>query len=144
MLAFMVRACILPEEEFQAVNVNSIKYCQKHFYITYQQLFGERNCTYSIHVISSHIFQMRAKGPLTEVSAYKFESFYGELRNSFQPGTVSVVKQMFQSVLLKRMLSKHVCYESIYYSEKDTALECNNLIYVFESNTHVIYKIKSI
>ena len=144
MLAFMVRACILPEEEFQLVNASSIKYCQKNFYLTYQNLFGEKNCTYSIHVLSSHLHLMRAKGPLTESSAFRFESFYAELRNAFQPGTVSVLKQMFQNIILKRMLSKHVCCESIYYRPKDTPLECNSLIYVFESNVHVIYKIKLI
>lgn len=142
MLAFMVRACVLPEEEFAHVNGNEIKYCQKKFYTAFQQLFGEKNCTYSVHVFSSHLPQMRSQGPLTETSAFIFESFYAELRNSFQPGTVSVVKQMFQSVLLKRMLSNHVCRETIFYSEKDTSLECNSLIYVFQNNVHVIYKIK--
>ena len=144
MLAFMVRACILPQEEFAAVNLNSIKYCQKSFYQLYQQLFGERNCTYSIHVMCCHLLKMRSQGPLTETSAFRFESFYGELRKSFQPGTVSVLKQMFQSVLLKRILSKHVCNETIYLSVKDTALECNSLIYTYESNAHVVYKIKDI
>ena len=144
MLAFMARACILPEEEYESVNVNSIKFCQKNFYLLYQQLFGEKNCTYSIHVLSCHLLQMRTKGPLTETSAFIFESFYAELRNSFQPGTQSVIKQMMQTVILKRILSKHVCNESIYLRVKDTALECNCLIYVYDSNSHVIYKIKSI
>ena len=144
MMAFMARACILPEEEFEAVNVNSIKYCQKNFYVLFQQLYGEKNCTYSIHVFACHILQMRSQGPLTETSAFIFESFYAELRKSFQPGTVSVVKQMMQTVLLKRILSKHVCCESIYFRVKDTALECNSLVYVYESNVHVVYKIKEL
>ena len=42
MLAFMVRACILPEDEFTLVNVNEIKYCQKTVYILYQNLFGKK------------------------------------------------------------------------------------------------------
>lgn len=139
----MIRACILPEEEFANVNVNHIKYCQKTFYCCYQQLYGVTNCTYSIHIVVSHLLEMRALGPLTETSAFRFESFYAELRNAFQPGTVSVVKQMFQTVLLKRILSNHVCSETIYFSEKDTAMESNSLIYVYENCTHVIYKIKS-
>ena len=144
MLAFIVRACILPEKEFESVNVNTIKYCQKQIYLLYQQLFGEKNCTYSIHVLLSHLLQMRSHGPLTETSAFVFESFYGELRNSFQVGTQSVIKQMMQTVVLKRLLSKHVCSESIYLKVKDTAMECNSLIYVYELNQHVIYKINSI
>ena len=144
MLAFMARACILPEEEFQNVNINSIKYCQKNFYQLYQKLFGVRNCTYSIHVLTSHLLQIRNLGPLTETSAFRFESFYAELRNAFQPGTVSPIKQMMQSVLLKRQLSKHVCCENVYLRVKDTALECNSLIYTYEDNAHSVYKIKSI
>ena len=144
MFAFMIRACILPENEFQSVNVNQITYCQKHFYQSYEQLYGPKNCTYSIHVVSSHLQQMRSLGPLTETSAFCFESFYAELRRSFQPGTTSVVKQMFQSVFLKRQLCKHVCEEKIYLREKDTAMESNCLIYVYENNKHVIYKIKTI
>ena len=144
MLAFMVRACILPEEEFESVNVNSIKYCQKSFYIIFQQLFGEQNCTYSIHVLASHLLQIRSQGPLTETSAFIFESFYGKLRNAFRPGTMSVVKQMMQTIMLKRILAKHVCSESIFLRVKETAMECNSLIYVYESQQHVIYKIKEI
>lgn len=144
LLAFMIRACIVPENEYENVNVNSIKYCQQHFYLMYQQIFGTKNCTYSVHVVSSHLRKMRENGPLTETSAFKFEAFYGELRNAFQPGTVSVLKQMLQTVLLKRILSKHVCSEKIYYSAKDTALECNSLVYVYRNNTHFMYKIKKI
>ena len=144
LLAFMIRACILPENEYENVNVNHIKYCQKNFYSTYEQNYGSVNCTYSIHVVASHLFSMRSLGPFTETSAFPFEAFYAELRNSFQPGTVSVVKQMLQNVLLKRILSNHVCEEKIYLSAKDTALECNSLIYVFENSKHSIFKIKSI
>lgn len=144
MLAFMARACVLPENEFECVNINQIKYCQKNMYIMYQQLYGVKNCTYSVHVFISHLLKIRSQGPLTETSAYRFESFYAELRKSFQPGTVSVLKQMMQSVMLKRILSKHVCCEKIYLRVKDTALECNSLIYVYESNEHVIYKIQTI
>ena len=144
MLAFMVRACVLPEEEFLAVNQTSIKHCQKTCYALFQQLYGERNCSYSIHVFFSHLQNIRTQGPLTESSAFIFESFYAELRNAFKPGTVSVLKQMFQTVLLKRLLSNHICIEKMYFREKDTALECNSIIYVYESNRHSVYKIKSI
>ena len=144
MLAFMIRACILPEIEYVNVNKNAIKFCQNNFYLLYEQLFGAKNCTYSVHVVSAHLMDMRESGPLTETSAFIFEAFYAELRNSFQTGTVSVLKQMLSTVLLKRIICKHVCSEKIYYSPKDTALECNSLIYVYENNAHVIYKIHTI
>ena len=143
-LAFMARACILPDNEYANVNINQIKYCQKQFYVLFENLYGVRNCTYSIQLIGSHMLKMRSIGPLTEHSAFKFENFYAELRQAFQPGTVSVLKQMIQNVLLKRKLTKHVCKEKVYLREKDTPLECNSLIYVYENSTHLIYKIVSI
>ena len=145
MLAFMIRACVLPENEYENVNVNQIKFCQNNFYLLFEQLFGPKNCTYSIHIVAGHLSTIRESGPFTETSAFKFEAFYAELRQAFQAGTVSVLKQMFQNVILKRMLSTpHVCQEKIYYKEKDTALECNSLVYVYKEKRHVIYKINSI
>ena len=144
MLAFIIRACILPEVEYSKVNINQIKYCQKKIYTLYEQLFGTRNCTYSVHVSISHLLKMRAAGPLTETSAFRFENFYAELRKAFQPGTVSVLKQMFQKVLLTRILSKHICSEKIYLSENDTAMESNSLIYVYNNDEYSVYKIMSI
>ena len=135
-LSFMIRACIIPDNEFLNCDTRCIEQCCDTFYKLYEQLFGKTNCSYTIHIICSHLLRMRAKGPLTDTSAFKFESFYGELRNSFQPGTISPLKQMLQAVLLKRTLGYHCCQLSIHYSPKDTALECNSLIYTFENNTY--------
>ena len=91
----------------------------------------------------SHLDQIRGTQPLTSKSAFPFESFYSELRTAFVPGTKSPLKQMFESVLLKRILTPHSCLEKIYYSHKDTALECNSLVYCLEKNTYSMYKIIS-
>lgn len=92
----------------------------------------------------SHLLLIRGEMPLTERSAFAFESFYGEMRNSFTPGTVSPLKQILEKVILKRSLSFHCCENSIYYSQKDTALECNSLVYIFQNQTHEIFKIVSV
>lgn len=141
MLAFMIRSCVIPNNEFNLVSKSEIKSTCDRFYVLYQQLFSEKNCTYSIHIVSSHLLQIRGDNPLTERSAFAFESFYGELRNSFVPGTVSPLKQMLQKVILRRSLAYHCCENSIFYSPNDTALECNSLIYKFVNNTHEIFKI---
>ena len=86
-------------------------------------------------------WQCEKKGPLTTTSAFKFENFYSELRHSFQPGTISPLKQMLQAVLLKRSIGSHYCTTSIHYSSKDTVLECNSLIYVYENNRYNLYVI---
>lgn len=143
-LAFAIRACVLPENEFNHVSQISIESSCQKFYETYENLFGKRNCTYSTHTLLSHLLQIRLQGPLTETSAFVFESFYGELRNSFVPGTCSPLKQMFKKVLLKRSLAVHACEKTIHFSCKDTAKESNSLIYTFNNNVHNIYKITEI
>ena len=111
------------------------------FYNIYEQLFGPRNCTYTVHVVCSHILQIRGDTPLTDTSAFKFENFYSELRRSFVPGTISPLKQIINKVLLKHSISSHKCQSDIYLSSHETQLETNNLIYTFQSGTYNIYQI---
>ena len=143
-LSFAVKACVLPKEEFAPVPLEIIDFCCKAFYSIYQQLFGMQNCSYNTHIFGCHLPEMRYHGPLTFTSAYAFESFYGELRNSFVPGTVSPLKQIMGNVILKRAISNHNCETSIYYSAKDTAMECNSLIYTFRFHEYKIFQIVEI
>ena len=143
-LAYMVRACIVPSEEFRYVNLNVIEMCSKKVYQLYEKLFGAVNCTYNTHTVFSHITQIRAHGPLTETSTFSFESFYGELKNCYVPGTPSPLKQAFQKVLLKRKISHHCCEIPISYSAKETSLQNDTLIYVWKYNQHNMYKIVDI
>ena len=135
-LSYMVRSCILPSEEFKHFPLNVLDKCASSFYSLYQQLFGVKNCTYSIHVFGSHLIEMRFHGPLTLTSAFPFESFYGEMRNSFVPGTPSTLKQIMSNVLIKRFISHHKCENDIFISVKNTPMECNNLIYTFRHNEY--------
>ena len=140
-LAFMIRACVLPDNEYFNVNSTQISNACKSFYKLYQSLFGECNCTYSIHVLCCHLLQIRQLGPLTETSAFKFESFYGEIRNSFTPGTPSTLKQIFEAVLLKRALSPHYCEKSTQISNYDTSLQCNSLVYTYINDNVEMYQV---
>ena len=144
LLAFMLRACIVPELEYEKITTNEIMYASNQFYCLFEKLFSAKNCTYSVHIIGSHLPQMRSKGPLTETSAFIFENFYGEMRNAFRPGTVSTLKQIMERTYLKRILTFHACQKEIYYSPKDTQLERNSLIYVYENDTYNMYKINQI
>ena len=144
LLSFMIKSCAVPTEEFRGISEVAMENAPLQFYSVYERLFGTHNCTYNTHVSCSHLMEMRYHGPLTEVSAFPFESFYGELRNSFVPGTVSTIKQMFSNILLKRSLSSHICEKSIYISVKDTPLECNSLLYSFRHNEYNIFKVVKI
>ena len=73
------------------------------------------------------------------------------MRNQFQPGTNSPLKQILQNVLMKKILEYHVCENSIYYSKKPMSKpgkpikpkkEMNHMIYILnESNDHEFYNI---
>ena len=143
-LTFVIKACVLPKEEFSLSLLPIIEKCLKCFYSLYQQLFGVRNCTYNTHCMGSHLIDMRYHGPLTCTSAFTFESFYGEIRNSFVPGTVSTLKQIMSNVLIKRAIAEHKCKNEIYISPKETPLECNNLVYSYKHHQYNIYKVDSI
>ena len=143
-LAYMIRACIIPVEEYSFVNQNDITDCCQKYYKLYEKLMGEENCTYNTHLVLSHLPKIRVHGPLTLTSAFGFESFYGEMRHCFVPETGSPLKQILSKVILKRTLSHHSCKIPIFYSNYKTSLEDNSMIYCWENNDHNIYIIQDI
>ena len=140
-LSFMLRACTAPNEEFACIEHTQIQFCMDNFYILFEKLFGAVNCSYSIHVVCSHLFAIRGDNPLTENAAFAYESFYGEMRNCFVPGTVSTTKQIMRNVFLKRKLSNHLCENPIKITAHDTALESNSMVYTFKNNAYQFYKV---
>lgn len=143
-LAFMIRSCVLSTQEFSTKLIPDIDFCSEKFYLLYEKVYGPRNCTYNTHVVSSHLMDMRYHGPLTFTSAFLFESFYGEMRNAFVPGTPSPLKQIMQNVFLKRAVSKHSCKPNLIFCDHDTSLECNTLFYVYKHSAYHIYTIVKI
>lgn len=141
LFAFVIRSCIIPNDEFDNVDKNLIHSSSLEFYELYEALFGIVNCTYYTHSVFSHLLRIRGSNPLTHNSAFGFESFYGELRHSFVPGTGAPLKQIMKKVMLKRIIGSHCCSSSIYYSHKNTQKECNNLIYRYSNDKYNIYKI---
>lgn len=139
-----MRACTIPSEEFSELDLQTINDCCSEYYQLFESLFGMQNCSYNLHVIFCHLLEIRTHGPLTETSAFKFESFYGEMRRSFVPGTVSPLKQILKNVLLKRSLSKHLCQNNIFITNYDTPLECNKLIYWYKQRKFCIYEVLDI
>ena len=144
MLAYMIRACCIPSKEFQNINLQFLSSICKAFYNKYENVYSVRNCTYYTHVVGCHLLDMRTHGPLTPTSAFGFENFYGEMRNAFTPGTPSPLKQILTKIYLKRNLSKHTCRPIITYTDYDTSLECNTLIYTYRLQTYHVYKIVEI
>ena len=141
-LAYILRACILPNNEFEKVQTSSIHNSSKAFYKNYEAVYGPKNCTYSIHLIANHILQIKGNKPLTSKSAFKYENFYSELRNLFQPGTISPSKQILTNCYMKRQLENHNCEKSIFYDTEKSGRENNSLIYIMnENNEYELFNI---
>ena len=144
-LAFVVRSCVLPNSEFDHINKATIVSACELFYNLYFELFGQQNCTYSIHVVGSHCLKIRGNVPFTERSAFPFESFYSEMKNLFKAGTTSPLKQILQNTSMKRSIEHHVCEKTIVYNVKSTnSLENDSLIYTINNHKHEFYIITSI
>ena len=146
-LAYIVRACVLSNDEFEKINKNTITGHAHAFYKNYEKVYGPKNCTYSIHTVAAHILQMRGDEPLTARSAFIFENFYGEMKNLFCPGTISPLKQVLKNCFIKRQLQPHQCQSQIKYSEMPSpenmniGKENNHSVYVLNDEGHSMYNI---
>ena len=145
LLAYMIRLCIIPNQEYDNADSTILETLATEFYQLYEEIFHPRNCTYNTHTVGSHLPNMRAHGPLTLTSAFGFEAFYGEMRHAFTPGTASPLKQIMSKILLKRKIAPHCCRPSIFYSTNETGMESNCFIYTFSAdNGYSFFKIISI
>ena len=153
-LVFMIRSCTIPNNEFRNVNENDVNSACAKFYKISKKLFGPQNCSYSIHVVSSHLLLMRGNRPFTYKSAFKFENFFAEMKNLFHAGSVSPLKQILQNCYVKRMLEYHVCDKPSFYSpvkkpkpgtKFNPGKENNSLVYIYNENeTYTMYSINEI
>ena len=150
-LAFMVRACVLPNNEFRTLPDRIVIHACDNFYRLFEKVYGKSNCSYSIHVVASHLLLIRGTQPLTFRSAFKFESFFSEMKNLYVPGTMSTTKQVLKNCFMKRAVEHHACEKTIFYDVEKTpthgkpftpGLENNSLIYITnEENHHDLFKI---
>ena len=146
-LVYMIRACVIPNEEFRYVKTKDVECACQKFYKLYEKLYGKVNCSYSIHVVGSHLLEMRGNRPLTHKSAFKFESFFSEMRGMYQPGTCSPLKQILQNCYIKRLLEHHTCEKTTFFQPEKKPVagkkfnppkENNHLVYVFNDENQKI------
>ena len=133
-IAFVMRSCVIPNKEFEKISTNVISNTAMSFYKNFESVYGKKNCSYSIHVFPSHVLQIRGDQPLTSRSAFKYENFYSEMKNLFQPGTIAPAKQVLQNCYMKRQLEQHNCEKSIFFDVQKRGKEDNSLIYYVDDN----------
>ena len=62
-LAFITRACILPNNEFETLNHDVIEAHAAKFYHLYQDVFGEKNCTCLLYTSPSPRDRQKSRMP---------------------------------------------------------------------------------
>ena len=78
----------MPDEEYNEIPEDCIDDALNILNEKYDQAYGETANSYNYHIVCSHLKEIReVQGPLTNFTAYPFESSYSELRRSFQVGT---------------------------------------------------------
>jgi len=129
-LVFVMRAVMLEEEEFQALEaVTNVEMECRVFSRLYEQYFGSPNMTFNVHQVR-HLKEVYARyGPLTKVSAFGYEDFYRLFGQGYHPGTASLAKQGMYNVLRKAKLQKHSCQQKVIYQVKESYKTCDNIIY---------------
>ena len=141
--AFQIRSYVLPDCEYVKISQSELKFCLNRFCTLFEELFGQSNSSYNIHMMS-HLNLVRERGPLTETSTFKNEGYYGEMRRSYAAGTASTGKQILQNAFIKRQLPHHRCQKKILFSDQDTPKSSNSIIYIYSNAAYTFYKIKKI
>ncbi len=86
---YVFRAASLNEEIYAELDKEHLQNLLRRWYRSFEEAFGERNCSYNIHVFH-HLLSVRELGPLPETSAVCYESHYNLLKRSYQAGTESI------------------------------------------------------
>ena len=86
--AFLSRAMRLPEEEYQKIPAEMIDRASNILLECHEKAFGPTAGTYNYHIVGCHLPFIREQlGSFSKISAYCFESSYGDMRRNFMPGT---------------------------------------------------------
>ena len=139
---FQIRAFVLPDVEYANVKRTDVKYCCDSFPVLFEQLFGTSNSSYNIHCMC-HLLEVRKRGKFTDTSTFSHESYYGEMRRSYETGTSSTGKQILQSAYIRRSIPHRNCRKPLKFSPKDTSRSSDKFIYIYENNSFKFYVIKS-
>lgn len=131
LLVAYMRAMLLPDVEYQAfmrAHRGYVLKWRRRFYTLYSTIFGREACSSNTHALW-HLLHFRdVLGPLTEHSAFKYESSYGTLRTMYRPTNCSPGLQAMRGFYLRSSVGHH-CQTSLLFRATDTGKRCDSLVY---------------
>ena len=99
MQGFLIRAYILPDEEYNCLKTNlmgsntSLGELMLQWEKAYEELFGTEEMVYNVH-LWTHAEIIRKQGALPLRSAFPFEGLYSDFKKKYADGTFNKPKQV--------------------------------------------------
>lgn len=134
LFTYLVRAFTIPDEYYlpltDAVDLEGLLGA---WYKEFEKAFGPDELHYNVHSFH-HLMRVRALGPLTETSAYRFEDQYGVMKRAFVPGTPSTGKQALKKCFLSLRFGKHHCRKKLHLHARHTSAVDDRWIFLGPKN----------
>lgn len=105
----------------------------RQFHKLFAEVFGNQACSYNVHVFK-HWVKFRDRKPLTEQSAFKYESSYAKLRSHYDPRTMSTGLQALEGFYKSCKFGEHRCKRRLRLKTAVTPKRDDTLVYLKKSH----------
>ena len=140
LLSFLVKIMVVPDKYYDIIKTRyDIQRIVDKFLLDFEELSNGFHAVYNFHAFK-HILNVRELGVLTESSAFCYEDYYSEVKNSYSLSAASKWKQIFQSFYLRRKYKSHQCKVKLFFNESTTSKNDDTIVF-YNFNFYKICKI---
>ncbi len=99
---FLTKIYLGPETHMEQVGKETLKAMHETLYDMYEEEFGQAACSFNWHSYC-HMYEIRQMGRQSYTSTEPFESAYGKVKLSFEPGTSGIGIQILERMMLRTL-----------------------------------------
>ncbi len=103
---FLTKIYLGPEKFIDQVGRDALKAMHETLYDMYEEDFGQASCSFNWHSYC-HMYEIRKMGRQSYTSTEPFESAYGMIKLSYEPGTKGMGVQILERMLLRCLRTRH-------------------------------------
>ena len=113
LFSYLLKAMLLDDESYRHLKTEEdLNALMAEFYKLYEKTFGSAACVPNVHMFY-HLLEQRERDSLQTTSTEDFETYYGVIRQSYKPCTVSPGKQVLSNAILRHNgKADHACCKS--------------------------------
>jgi hypothetical protein len=140
---FLVRAYLLPNAEYEQIPKIVLKKANHNFLRLLQGTFSRRMFTSNTHTFAHlEIIRQYVGGPLTQASAFPYESHFGKIRAAIVVGTPNTVKQILTTIYTAYKAGNHRCENKMEISVHRTSRTSDREFYLWtEADGYHFYQV---